>query len=314
MRNEITRRQALAAAAGVAMTIGLRSLRAAEPAATEPTSQPSNRRFLIAADDLFLLQRQKLKAFGIAQKCGLDGIGVDMGGMPGGKEINNELRKPEVVQQFLDESKRTGVQIAFLGFFGMYAHVYADMPIVHQITQEWVELMQKMNVKVGFLPLMTKDGTMREPEHAEVRKRSIDILKEIAPQAERAGVVMGIESNLDGDGYKRFLDDVGSPAVKAFYNPGVGLENKFDVYQDIRDLGKDRICALHIEQGSVAPETWEHLLGDGLIDFTKLKAVLMDIGWGGWMSIARSRKKGREKKVEENFTYNAKFLHENFPE
>ena len=31
---------------------------------------------------------------------------------------------------------------------------------------------------------------------------------------------MGIESNLDGDGYKRFLDDVGSPAVKAFYNPG----------------------------------------------------------------------------------------------
>ena len=26
---------------------------------------------------------------------------------------------------------------------------------------------------------------------------------------------------------------MGSPAVQAFYNPGVGLENKFDVYKDI---------------------------------------------------------------------------------
>jgi len=102
--------------------------------------------------------------------------------------------------------------------------------------------------------------------------------------------------------------------VKVFYNPGVGLENKYDVYKDIRDLGKDRICMLHIEQGSVAPETFEHLLGDGLIDFPKLKATLEDIGWAGWLSIARSRKKGRERKVEENFTYNAKFLHDLFNE
>jgi len=188
------------------------------------------------------------------------------------------------------------------------------MPIALDITQEWVDLMVKMGSKIGFMPLMTKDGTMAEPEHADVRKRTIDILKKVAPQAEQAGVVMGVESNLNADGYRRFLDDVDSPAVKVFYNPGVGLENKFDVYQDIRDLGKDRICALHLEQGSVPPENFEHLLGEGKIDFPKLKAALMEIGWGGWMSIARSRKQGRERKVEENFTHNAKFLHEMFPE
>jgi len=33
-------------------------------------------------------------------------------------------------------------------------------------------------------------------------------------------------------------------------------------------------------------------LGDGLIDFKKLRDVLMEIEWGGWMSIARSRLKG----------------------
>lgn len=306
----LSRRQMLAAA-GAAITLGLSS-RPPSAVSAAPTTRPAARRFHVAADDLFLLQRQKLKAFAVAANCGLDGIGVDMGGMPGGAELKNALRDPAVRQQFLDESKKTGVQIAFLAFFGMYAHVYADMPIAVAITEEWVDLMEKMNVKLGFLPLMTKGGTMREPEHADVRKRTIEILRKVAPQAEKAGVVMGVESNLDADGYKRFLDDVGSPAVKVFYNPGVGLENKFDVYKDIRDLGKDRIGALHLEQGSVAPETWEHLLGEGPIDFAKLKAALLDIGWTGWMSIARSRKQGRERKVEENFTANAQFLHDLF--
>jgi len=174
-------------ALGIGMSAGLRSLMAAAESTTAPSdtaaapsTRPTNKRFLIAADDLFLLQRQKLKAFAIAQKCGLDGISVDMGGMPQGKELKNELRDPALRQQFLDESKRTGVQIASMAFFGMYAHVYADMPIALDITQEWVDLMVKMGSKIGFMPLMTKDGTMAEPEHADVRKRTIDILKKVA--------------------------------------------------------------------------------------------------------------------------------------
>jgi sugar phosphate isomerase/epimerase len=64
----------------------------------------------------------------------------------------------------------------------------------------------------------------------------------------------------------------------------------------------------------VKPEKFEHLLGDGLIDFKKLRQALLDIDWGGWLQIARSRKKGREKKPIENYTYNAKYLHDMFPE
>jgi len=186
--------------------------------------------------------------------------------------------------------------------------------MAEDIATEWVDTLIKMNVKTGIMPLMTKDGTMKEPEHADVRKRTVAIYKKIAPAAEKAGLTLAIESNLDADGYIQFLDEIASPAFKVFYNPGVGLENKYDVYADIRKLGKDRIAMLHLEQGSVKPETFEHLLGDGLIDFAKLKDALNDIHWSGWMTIARSRKKGRERKVEENFTANAKFLHDHFPE
>ena len=310
----ISRRQMLAGVGSVALlglSPGIRSLLAAEPASAP--AKPA-KRFKVAGDDLFINNyRQSLKAFPVAQKAGLDGIQVDMGRMPGGKELINNLRQPEVRQQFMDASRNSGVEICSLAWFAMYARVFPDLPVAVAITEEWVDTMVKMNVKMGYMPLMTKDGTLAEPEHADVWKRTVEIYKKVAPQAEKAGVIMGVESNLDADGYKKFLDAVGSPAVKAFYNPGVGLENKFDVYQDIRSLGKDRICALHLEQGSVPPDTFERRLGDGLIDFKKLRDALMEIEWGGWMSIARSRLKGTTS-ADTNMSANAKFVHEMFPE
>ena len=70
-------------------------------------------------------------------------------------------------------------------------------------------------------------------------------------------------------------------------------------------IGKARLCALHLEQGSVAPETFERRLGDGLIDFKKLRDAVMEIEWGGWMSIARSRLKGTTS-ADTNMSANGK--------
>ncbi|MGN6368474.1 MAG: TIM barrel protein [Phycisphaerae bacterium] len=279
------------------------------PAATRP-----DKRFKIAADDLFLLQRQKVKALDIAAKCNLDGVVVDMGSMSGGKALANKLQDASLRTQYLEESKKTGVQIPALAFWALYAWVFANVPTAEDILHEWLTTLTQMNCKIGCMPLMTKDGTMKEPGHADVRKRTVALFKKIAPAAEKANLTLAIESNLDADGYLQFLDEIGSPAFKVFYNPGVALENKYDPYADIRKLGKERIAMLHLEQGAVAPEKFEHLLGDGPIDFARLKDALNDIHWSGWMTIARSRKKGRERKVEENFTANAKFLHDHFPE
>jgi L-ribulose-5-phosphate 3-epimerase len=171
-----------------------------------------------------------------------------------------------------------------------------------------------MGVKLGFMPLLTPDGTLAEPAHAELWKQTVEIFKRVAPYAEKHDVILSIESNVDADGYKKFLDAVGSPNVRVFYDPGVGLENKFDVYKDIKDLGNDRVAALRLQQGSVKPETWEHRLGDGLIDFKKLRDTLMEMNWGGWMSIARSRLKGTERKAAPNMLANAEYVHKMFPE
>ena len=207
--------------------------------------------------------------------------------MPGGKVLQNHLVDPAVREQFLAKSRETGVEIACLGFLAMYAWVVPRVPDIDAITHNWVDTMVQMGVKLGFMPLMTPDSTLAEPSHAALVNDTVALFKRVAPYAEKNGVILSIESNVDADGYKKFLDAVGSPAVRVFYDPGVGLENKFDVYKDIKDLGNDRVCALRLQQGSVPPDKFEHRLGDGLIDFPKLRDTLMEMNWGGWMSIAR---------------------------
>ncbi|HEX3359072.1 MAG TPA: TIM barrel protein [Tepidisphaeraceae bacterium] len=281
----------------------------------QPGAQIKNKRFKVAGDDEFLNNyRQDLKEFPFAKTAGLDGIVLDMGHMPGGKVLQNHLVDPAVREKFLAKSRETGVEICCLGFLAMYAWVVPHVPDIDAITHNWVDTMVQMGVKLGFMPLLTPDSTLAEPSHASLVNETVALFKRVAPYAEKNGVILSIESNVDADGYKKFLDAVGSPAVQVFYDPGVGLENKFDVYKDIKDLGNDRVCALRLQQGSVKPETWEHRLGDGLIDFPKLRETLMEMNWGGWMSIARSRLKGTERKAAPNMLANAAYLHKMFPE
>jgi len=281
----------------------------------QPGAHVAGKRFKVAADDEFLNNyRQDIREFTFAKTAGLDGIVLDMGHMAGGRVLQNHLVDPAVRDRFLAKSRETGVEIACLGFLAMYAWVVPRVPDIDAITHNWVDTLVQMGVKLGFMPLMTPSSTLAEPSHAAVVAETVALFKRVAPYAEKNGVILTVESNVNADGYKRFLDAVGSPAVRVFYDPGVGLENKFDVYQDIKDLGNDRVAALRLLQGSAAPEKFEHRLGDGLINFPKLRETLMDMNWGGWMSIARSRLKGTERKPAPNMLANAAYLHKIFPE
>lgn len=247
--------------------------------------------------DWMLNKRQKLGALQWAKRCGMDGVEVDMGGIGNRPLPDNRLRDPAVRQQYLDESKKLGVEICSIALSGFYGQSWSKNPNGDAITQDWIDTMRLMNVKAGFLPLLGAGDVAKDEEN---RKLAIERLKRLAPKAEQAGVVMGIETMLDVDGSKRFLDDVGSPAVRLYYNLGLGLERGGDIHDEIRQLGKDRICMIH------AKEEDGHWLGEagGHIDLQKLKAALDDAGWSGWLVVERSRHD--PKKIEENYTTNAR--------
>jgi sugar phosphate isomerase/epimerase len=263
-------------------------------APTRPSTADS--RFKIAACDWMLLKRQKLGAFALSRDCDLDGVEVDLGPLGDRPEFDNKLRDPAVRRQFLDASRDTGVAIGSLAMSAFYGRSFAHHPKADHFADEWFDTMRAMGVRVGFLPFGVKGNVRDDPA---VRSKFVEVLKRAATKAEAAGVVIGIETNLDAEDHKCFLDEIGSPSVKVYYNLGDALENKYDIYREIRQLGRDRICQIHCKEGEVH-------LGSGAIDFPRVKESLDAIEWSGWLVIERSRLPG--KSVKENFTANARYL------
>ena len=75
--------------------------------------------------------------------------------------------------------------------------------------------MAKMKQRIALLAFFSKGDIKDKPqEQAEVIRR----LKQVAPEAEKAGVILGIESWLNADEHLRILDAVGSPAVQVYYD------------------------------------------------------------------------------------------------
>ena len=284
---KITRRQALAAAgASLLFSPALTSLAA-----------DKKRRFKIGACDWSLGHRHELSALEAAKEIGLDGVEVSFGEVG----VRYDLRKPEVRREYLAASKRLGVEIASLAMGILNRKPYASDPEAEQFVVDCVEVMPKMNQRVVLLAFFGEGDIKDRPD---AQKEVIRRLKKVAPAAEKAGLVLGVESTLNADDHLRILDAVGSPAVKVYYDVANMHYAGYDIYREIRQIGRDRICQVHAKERGC-------LLGQGPIDFAKVKEALDDIGWSGWLIIEGATVKGRS--IAECYRDNQKFLRSVFP-
>jgi len=297
--SKLTRRQLLAIGAAGACGLLPHTLRAIGAETVKPPS--SVPRYRIAACDWMMRKRQTLGSIQLAKDCGLDGVEVDMGSLGAtGAEMKNNLLKDDIRQQFLDTSKNLNVEICSLAMSAFYAQNYAEHPKAESYTEDMIDLMSKMGIKVGFLPLGVQ-GDLKQ--HPEVRPKIVEHLKRVGPLAEKASVIIGIETTLDAGQSIKLLDDIGSPAVQIYYNPENTLDQGYDLFAELRQLGRERICQFHFSDKDGAR------LGEPgcRLDVPKCKEVLDDIGWRGWLVIERSRKQPVGD-VKGNFSANAKYL------
>ena len=117
-------------------------------------------------------------------------------------------------------------------------------------------------------------------------------------------MILGLETYLNAQEHIRILDAVGSAAVQVYYDVCNMHQSGYDIYQEIRQLGRDRICEVHAKENG-------HLLGQGQIDFPKVKLALDDIDWTGWLIIEGATVKS--KSLEECYTENQRYLRSVFP-
>jgi hypothetical protein len=177
--------------------------------------------------------------------------------MDGHKWIWGRSAKSHVSRQlqarsakFLRESN-LGIEICSLAMSGFYGQSFPTREIEKPVG-DCIDTMKLMNVKIAFLPLGVQGDLVAHPE---LRPTVVERLKKIAPAAEQAGVIIGIETALDAAGDKKLLEDVGSSAIKIYFNFSNAIQNGRDLCAELQTLGKDNICQIHCTDQTFAQES-----------------------------------------------------------
>ncbi len=259
---------------------------------------PQPPRFRIGACDWSIGGRADPKAFETAKKIGLDGVQVSLGTVAD----DMHLRRPEVRARYREAARKTGVEIASLAIGELNQVPYKSDPRTIEWVSDSVDACRALGCRVVLLAFFS-NGDLKGDKRGtdEVVRR----LKEVAPKAEKAGVILGVESWLSAEEHMDIIERVGSRAVRVYYDVANSSKMGYDIHREIRWLGERRqICEVHAkENGS--------LLGQGKIDFAKIRADLDAIDYRGWLQIEGAVPRG--KSMLESYGANVKFLRGMFP-
>lgn len=282
----LSRRQMLARSAQAVAALAL------APHFAPLFAAPAKRRLKIGACDWSIGKMCDPAAFDVARQIGLDGVQVSLGTEANGMH----LRKPEMQQAYRDAAKSTGLQIGSLAIGELNSVPYKSDPRTVGWVSDSIDVCRALGVRVVLLAFFSKgDLTDDKPGVDEVVNR----LKAVAPKAEKAGVVLGIESWLSAEKHLDILDRVGSKAVQVYYDVCNSTDRGYDIFQEIRLLGRKRICEFHAKENGA-------LLGQGMVDFQKVREALDDISYRGWIQIEGAVPRGAP--MLESYQANCKFL------
>jgi sugar phosphate isomerase/epimerase len=130
-----------------------------------------------------------------------------------------------------------------------------------------------------------------------------DALKELAPEAQKAGIILGLEDTISAEDNVRIMDRAGNPkSLLVYYDVGNSTRAGFDVVPEIKWLGGKRICQVHLKDNP-------GYLGEGKIDFPKVVQALTDIGFSGFANLETdSPSKVVEADMKRNLTYVRKLM------
>lgn len=234
--------------------------------------------YQLGACDWSLGKTLSPEAFEVAKKIGLQGVQVsyNTGKDPVG------LSDPKTLELIRDASKNSGVKISSLAIGELNRVPYKS----DARTEEWVwnsvDAAKELGARVILLAFFS-EGDLRND--AAGQKMVIERLKKVAPHAEKAGITLGIESYLTAEEHLNIIEQVGSKSVQVYYDFRNATDAGNDVFKELKILGKDRICELHMKENG-------QRLGEGTLNWPDIAKAVKDIGYEGWMQIEWASPKG----------------------
>ncbi len=243
----------------------------------------------IGVTDWNLKQECKLEAVALAKRVGFDGVEVSIG--VGTEKL--PLSDKALQQQYVEESVKHQLPIASTCLNILHKNILKSDPLAQRWVADSIPITRKVGAKVILLPFFGKGSLKTRQEMDYVA----DYLKEIAPEAEKAQVILGLENTISAEDNARILDRVKSGAVLVYYDIGNSTNGGFDILKEIRWLGKTRICQFHLKDNP-------YLLGKGRINIPAVVDAIVEIGYSGWVHLETDCPTGSvEKDMSTNLRY-----------
>jgi L-ribulose-5-phosphate 3-epimerase len=272
-----TRRRFLGAAAGLACTHTIAFGR------TKPLR--------IGITDWNLDLSAKSESVTKAAELGFQGVQISFG-----RELVNgkmPADQPEVIARYLSLSQQNGVAIDGTCVDRLHDNGLKSDPLALKWVSDAIRLTRDLKVKVLLVPFFGRWAIKSDAEMARVG----GALRELAAEAEKAGVILGLEDTISAEDNVRIMEMSRSKNVLVYYDVGNSTKAGFDVAQEIRWLGKNRICQFHFKDNP-------HFLGEGAIQFTPVVQAIKDIGWSGWANLETDARPGSlDADMRRNLSY-----------
>jgi L-ribulose-5-phosphate 3-epimerase len=269
----------------------LRSAVAAGIAAPALRSAPA--KFKIGVTDWNLRLGAKPEAVPLAAQLGFDGVQVSFGR----KLVDDKLPldNPELIARYLALSAEHKIPLDGTCVDKLHDNGLKSDPLAVRWVHDAIRLTKALRVEVLLLPLF---GTWAVKTPAE-RDYVGDALRELAPEAEKARVILGLEDTISAEDNVRIMDRAKSKNVLVYYDVGNSTKNGFDVVKEIRWLGKARICQIHLKDNP-------NYMGEGTIHFDEVVKAIRDIGYTGYANLETDTKPGST--VEADMRRNLAFI------
>jgi sugar phosphate isomerase/epimerase len=252
----------------------------------------------IGVTDWNLKQTGQLEAIGLAKRLGFDGVQVSLGRKP----VDNKLPldNSAMQAQFVSEARKQEIPIDGTCLDILHVNYLKNDKLGQKWVADGIRATKALDTKVMLLPFFGKGALQTKEEMDYVG----DALRDLAPEAEKAGVILGLEDTISAEDNVRIMDRARSKAVLVYYDIGNSSNNGFDVVKEIRWLGPKRICQFHFKDNP-------HYLGEGKIDLPTVFHTINTTGYKGFANLETDCPSSNvEADMKRNLTYVRRVMQE----
>ena len=246
----------------------------------------------IGVTDWNLRQAAKIEAVGLASRLGFQGVQISLG-----REVQNDklpLDNSDLIANYLRTSKQFDIPLNGTCLDVLHVNYLKNDKLGQKWVVDGIRLTKALGTRVMLLPFFGK-GTLATDEE---KNYVGDVLRELGPEAEKAGVILGLENTISAEDNVRILDRAKSKALLVYYDISNSTKAGFNVVREIEWLGKKRICQMHIKDNP-------HYLGEGTIDVADVLRAVSRIGWEGFANLETD---SPSKSVEADMKRNLAFV------